>query len=120
MDPEVRFQRIEALLHAMAERENQMEIRFNRRMDRADARMDRADERAKAAEDRYKEALRVLNEVDGDLLQAREIYENLVNDLYSIGTYLSRHKYRYLRFSYVFFLAGFLIAAAQQMWSFAT
>lgn len=36
--------------------------------------------RAKAADERYKEALRVLNEVDGDLLQAREIYENLVND----------------------------------------
>lgn len=48
------------------------------------------------------------------------VYENMVNDLYSIGIYLSRHKYRYLRFSYVFFLAGFLIAAAQQVWSFAS
>ena len=28
MDPEVRFRRIEVLLHAMAERENQMEIRL--------------------------------------------------------------------------------------------
>lgn len=50
MDPEVRFQRIESLLHAMAERENQMELRFNRRMDRAEARMDRAEERMDRAE----------------------------------------------------------------------
>ena len=45
MEPEVRFERIEALLHAMAERENQMEIRFNRSADQAKARMDRADQR---------------------------------------------------------------------------
>ena len=54
MEPEVRerFERIEALLHAMAERENQMEIRYNQRMGRMDRRheeamrrMDRADQR---------------------------------------------------------------------------
>jgi hypothetical protein len=47
MAPEVeaRFQRIEALLHAMAERGTQMELRFNRRMDRAGQRMDRAEKR---------------------------------------------------------------------------
>ena len=38
MEPEVRFAKIEALLHAMAERENQMEIRFNQRMDSAERR----------------------------------------------------------------------------------
>ncbi len=43
------------------------------------------------------------------------VYENLTNDLYSIGTYLSRHKYRYLRFSYVFFLAGFVVATIEQV-----
>jgi hypothetical protein len=41
------------------------------------------------------------------------VYENLSNDLYSIGTYLARHKYRYLRFSYVFFLLGFVVAALE-------
>jgi len=52
----------------------------------------------------------------GDALRTdAAVYEILVNDLYSIGIYLSRHKYRYLRFSYVFFLSGFLVAAAQQM-----
>ncbi len=47
------------------------------------------------------------------------VYENLANDLYSIGTYLSRHKYRYLRISYVFFLTGFLLAAIEQVIRFA-
>jgi hypothetical protein len=47
------------------------------------------------------------------------VYENLTNDLYSIGTYLARHKYRYLRFSYVFFLTGFLVAAVEQVVRFA-
>jgi predicted nucleic acid-binding Zn-ribbon protein len=47
MAPEVeaRFARIEALLHAGVERGNQMEIRFNRRMDRAEKRMERAEQR---------------------------------------------------------------------------
>ncbi len=47
------------------------------------------------------------------------VYENLTNDLYSIGTYLARHKYRYLRFSYVFFLTGFVVAAVEQVIRFA-
>ena len=59
MHPEVekRFQRIEALLHAMAERENQMEARFNRQMDAAMKRMDRADERMDAAMKRMEERI---------------------------------------------------------------
>ena len=48
------------------------------------------------------------------------VYENLANDLYSIGIYLARHKYRYLRFSYVFFLTGFVVAAVEQVIRFAT
>lgn len=47
------------------------------------------------------------------------VYENLTNDLYSIGTYLARHKYRYLRFSYVFFLTGFVVATIEQVIRFA-
>ncbi|HEY6942479.1 Pycsar system effector family protein [Dokdonella sp.] len=38
------------------------------------------------------------------------------NDIYSLGTYLRRYKYRYLRYSYLFFLAGFLLASALQGW----
>jgi hypothetical protein len=42
-------------------------------------------------------------------------YHALANDLYSLGYYLAKHKYRYLRFSYIAFLAGFLIAALLQV-----
>ncbi len=60
-------------------------------------------------------------ELWGDALRTdAAVYENQVNDLYSMGSYLARHKYRYLRFSYVFFLTGFIIAAGQQIWIFAT
>lgn len=56
----------------------------------------------------------------GDALRTdAAVYENMANDLYSIGTYLARHKYRYLRFSYVFFLAGFVVAAIEQFIRFA-
>lgn len=42
------------------------------------------------------------------------VYEVLANDLYSIGSYLARHKYRYLRFAYLFFLTGFFTATVVQ------
>jgi hypothetical protein len=38
------------------------------------------------------------------------IYRAIANDLYDQGVYLIRAKYRYLRVSYAFFLAGFLLA----------
>ncbi len=44
------------------------------------------------------------------------VYEVLANDLYSIGLYLAHHKYRYLRFAYLFFLSGFLCATAVQVY----
>jgi|GEM_PF-212245 len=44
------------------------------------------------------------------------IYEVLANDLYSLGLYLARHKYRYLRFAYLFFLSGFVSATAVQVY----
>ena len=46
------------------------------------------------------------------------VYEVLANDLYSIGSYLARHKYRYLRFAYLFFLSGFFCATAVQLSKF--
>jgi hypothetical protein len=42
------------------------------------------------------------------------VYEVLANDLYSIGSYLARHKYRYLRLAYLFFLGGFFAATIVQ------
>ncbi len=38
------------------------------------------------------------------------------NDIYSLGTYLRRYKYRYLRYSYLFFLTGFVLASLLQAW----
>lgn len=46
------------------------------------------------------------------------VYEALSNDLYSLGIYLARHKYRYLRLSYLFFLGGFVIACIEQLVQF--
>lgn len=42
------------------------------------------------------------------------VYEAQAKDLYSLGLYLARHKYRYLRLSYMFFLAGFVFACGEQ------
>ncbi len=42
------------------------------------------------------------------------VYRALSNDLYSVGMYLQRHKYPYLRWSYLFFILGFLAAGVQQ------
>lgn len=43
------------------------------------------------------------------------VYEVLANDLYGIGSYLAKHKYRYLRLAYLFFLSGFFCATAVQV-----
>ena len=39
------------------------------------------------------------------------VYETIVRDLYSLGTYLHRKKYRYLRYAYIALLTGFIVAA---------
>jgi len=41
----------------------------------------------------------------------------MAGDIYSMGSYLARHKYRYLRYSYLSFLSGFLLAFLEQLWS---
>jgi len=48
------------------------------------------------------------------------VYQTMANDLYSIGWYLAHRKYRYLRFSYMFFLAGFVLACGEQAWILMT
>lgn len=58
---EARFERIQALLHAMAERGSQMEARFDRRMEAAEKRMEAAEKRM----DRY----------DAKLESTRELIE---------------------------------------------
>jgi hypothetical protein len=51
-----------------------------------------------------------------DLLRSdADVYRAIVSDLYSSGSYLLRHKFRFLRFSYVFFLGAFALAGLQQL-----
>ncbi len=57
---------------------------------------------------------RFLDEMARTLAPDGSIYEAQAKDLYSLGIYLARHKYRYLRLSYLFFLAGFVLASAEQ------
>jgi hypothetical protein len=44
------------------------------------------------------------------------IYEAMLRDIYGIGSYLYRKKYRFLRFAYVALLAGFIIATGVEVW----
>ena len=53
---------------------------------------------------------RFLGEVAKAMKSDGSVYETMAIDLYSIGVYLSRHKYFYLRLSYLFFLGGFVFA----------
>ena len=62
---------------------------------------------------------RFLREV-ATAMKPGSVYETMANDLYSIGWYLAHRKYRYLRFSYLFFLAGFVIACGEQGWMLFT
>ena len=64
MEPEERFARIESLLHAMTERDNQIEIRFNRRMEQAERRMDRAEQRMDRAEQRHEVAMQRMDRAE--------------------------------------------------------
>ncbi len=43
------------------------------------------------------------------------VYEAAVRDLYSLGTYLYRKKYRYLRYAYLALLAGFILSTLVQI-----
>src|ERR1041385_1908953 len=89
MEPEQRFERIEALLHAMAERQNQIDLRverrmqgferrmqgFERRMDRAEQRMDRADDGRDKAEQRMDRAERRREKFDQRLEATRKLVQ---------------------------------------------
>jgi hypothetical protein len=59
---------------------------------------------------------RFLAEMARTLKPDGSIYAAMTNDIYSLGTYLAQHKYRYLRWSYLSFLAGFVLALVAQIW----
>jgi hypothetical protein len=43
------------------------------------------------------------------------LYETALRDIYSLGTYLYRKKYRYLRMAYVALISGFILATAVEV-----
>ncbi len=43
------------------------------------------------------------------------VYATMSKDVYALGWYLAHHKYRYLRWSYLFFLGGFTLACLVQL-----
>lgn len=51
---------------------------------------------------------RYLREMAERLKADGSVYRSMATDIYSLGTYLSHHKYRYLRLSYICFLTGFV------------
>ena len=44
------------------------------------------------------------------------LYETAVRDIHSLGVYLYRKKYRFLRYAYVALIAGFVAATTVEVW----
>ncbi|MEO7431062.1 MAG: Pycsar system effector family protein [Dokdonella sp.] len=63
---------------------------------------------------------RFLEEVTRAMKPDGSVYATMANDLYSLGWYLAHRKYRYLRYSYLSFLIGFLLAGMAQVWHLLT
>ncbi len=59
---------------------------------------------------------RFLTEIAMTLRPDGSIYKTMAKDIYSLGYYLAHHKYRYLRFSYLSFITGFVAASVEQLW----
>ena len=59
---------------------------------------------------------RFLAEISRAMKPDGSVYLTMANDLYSLGWYLAHRKYRFLRYSYLFFLTGFVLACAEQIW----
>lgn len=59
---------------------------------------------------------RFLAEIARSLRTDGSVYCAMANDIYGLGVYLAQHKYRYLRFAYLSFLTGFVLAVLVQIW----
>ena len=57
-----------------------------------------------------------MNAVEQVITTDERVYETIVRDLYSLGTYLHRKKYRFLRFAYLAMLFGFVLAMVVEGW----
>jgi hypothetical protein len=65
---------------------------------------------ARLDEDTYRKEMMKVIEQGPDA-----VFEAQLNDIYQLGSYLQHQKYRYLRWSYLFFLLGVVTAAVIQM-----
>jgi len=68
---------------------------------------------ATMSEDEYMTELERILDTDPPL------YEAAVRDIHSLGVYLYRKKYRYLRLAYVALFAGFILATFAEVWALA-
>jgi hypothetical protein len=57
-----------------------------------------------------------LDEMERVMQSDALLYETALRDIYSLGTYLYRKKFRYLRYSYVALLTGFILATIVEVW----
>jgi len=62
------------------------------------------------SEDDYMDALHAI------LIDDATLYEAAVRDIHSLGVYLYRKKYRFLRYAYVALLVGFIAATIVEAW----
>lgn len=65
---------------------------------------------ASMSEDEYLQAMEEILSSDA------RVYEAAVRDIHSLGIYLYRKKYRFLRFAYVALLFGFILATIVEAW----
>jgi hypothetical protein len=66
---------------------------------------------ASMSESEYMDEMRAILENDAAL------YEAALRDIHSLGVYLYRKKYRFLRFAYVALLLGFIAATIIEAWT---
>jgi hypothetical protein len=57
-----------------------------------------------------------LDEMERVMKSDALLYETALRDIYSLGTYLYRKKFRYLRMAYVALLTGFILATIVEVW----
>lgn len=57
-----------------------------------------------------------LDEMERVMRSDALLYETALRDIYSLGTYLYRKKFRYLRMAYVALLTGFILATIVEVW----
>jgi hypothetical protein len=57
-----------------------------------------------------------MSAIEGVITSDDSLYEAAVRDLYSLGTYLHRKKYRYLRYAYIALITGFVLATLVEIY----